>query len=229
MLNARNKTLTLALLVTTLSATNVIADTEEDGRFWLNINAQGKLPVENLSWYAEIQPRWKEKGREFDQLIIRPALLYKTSKQSSVGFGYAYVNTHRNNGNQEENRLWQQFTYNFEPIDTVTLQSRTRLEQRHMENASDTAYRLRQMVRVTRPFASNPAFSLVAWDEVMFNFNDTDWGARSGFDQNRLFLGASWQMQPEAKIEMGYLNQYVNSTNIDRENHVLSTTLAFNF
>ena len=204
------------------------ADTEEDGRFWLNINAQGALPVENLSWYAEIQPRWKEEGREFDQLLIRPAVLYKLSKQSSVGLGYAHVTTHKKSGNQEENRLWQQFTYNFEPIETITLQSRTRLEQRHMEDASDTSHRLRQMLRVTRPFASNLAVSLVMWDEVMFNFNDTDWGARSGFDQNRLFLGASWQVN-RAKIEVGYINQYINASNIDKENHVLSTTLGFNF
>ena len=204
------------------------ADTEEDGRFWLNINAQGALPVENLSWFAEIQPRWKEEGREFDQLIIRPAVLYKLSKQSSASLGYAHVTTHKKSGNQEENRLWQQFTYNFEPIETITLQSRTRLEQRHMEDASDTAHRLRQMLRVTRPFTSNLAVSLVMWDEVMFNFNDTDWGGRSGFDQNRLFLGASWQVIG-AKIEVGYINQYINASNIDKENHVLSTTLGFNF
>ena len=97
-----------------------------------------------------------------------------------------------------------------------------------MEDASDTAHRLRQMLRVTRPFASNPAVSLVMWDEVMFNFNDTDWGARSGFDQNRLFLGASWQVN-RAKIEVGYINQYINASKIDKENHVLSTTLGFNF
>ncbi len=224
----KNKGWILALLIA-LSSANACADTEEDGRFWLNVNAQGKLPVENLSWYAEIQPRWKEEGSEFDQLIIRPALLYKLSKQSSIGLGYAHVNTHKKNGNQEENRLWQQFTYTFEPIDNITLQSRTRLEQRHMENASDTAHRLRQMVRATRPFDSNPAFSLVVWDEVMIYFNDTDWGARSGFDQNRLFLGASWQINSKTKVEMGYLNQYINATNIDKENHVLSTTLGFNF
>ena len=204
------------------------ADTEEDGRFWLNINAQGALPVENWSWFAEIQPRWKEEGREFDQLLIRPAVLYKLSKQSSVGLGYAHVTTHKKSGNQEENRLWQQFTYNFEPIEAITLQSRTRLEQRHMEDASDTAHRLRQMLRVTRPFAANPAVSLVMWDEVMFNFNDTDWGARSGFDQNRLFLGASWQVN-RAKIEVGYINQYINASKIDKENHVFSTTLGFDF
>lgn len=221
-------TFLFAVLIT-VSVTQVKADTDEDGRFWLNINAQGKTSVDNLSWYAEIQPRWKEEGREFDQLIIRPALLYKISKQASVGLGYAHVNTHKKTGNQEENRLWQQFSFNFEPIDTMTIQSRTRLEQRHMEDASDTAYRLRQMFRVTRPLTLNPAFSLVAWDEVMFYFNDTDWGARSGFDQNRLFVGASWQFNPTAKIEMGYINQYINAPKVDKENHIISTTLGFNF
>lgn len=98
-----------------------------------------------------------------------------------------------------------------------------------MEDASDTAYRLRQMLRVTRPFASNPALSLVVWDEVMFYFNDTDWGARSGFDQNRLFLGASWQVNPTAKLEVGYINQYINAAKVDKENYVLAATIGFNF
>jgi hypothetical protein len=46
---------------------------------------------------------------------------------------------------RQENRLWQQFLYKFEPIDNVFMQSRARFEQRHFENASDTGYRLRQL------------------------------------------------------------------------------------
>ena len=84
-------------------------------------------------------------------------------------------------------------------------------------------------MRVSKPLASNPAVALVVWDEFFINLNDTDWGAHAGTDQNRLFLGASWTVNPTAKLEMGYINQYVNSQQLDRMNHILSTTLGFTF
>ncbi|MDP3207012.1 MAG: DUF2490 domain-containing protein, partial [Methylotenera sp.] len=62
------------------------------------------------------------------------------------------------------------------------------------------------------------------------NLNDTDFGTQKGFDQNRAFIGGNWAFNPNAKLEIGYLNQYVNlHKNSDTENHVLSTTLMLTF
>lgn len=206
------------------------AEIEEDGRLWLNVNAKGKLPVEGLNWYAEIQPRWREEGKNFDQLLIRPAIFYKLSGKSSIWLGYANVNSHpAGRSTTTEDRLWQQFTYQFDPIADVSITSRTRFEQRWLDNTNDTGYRLRQMIKAARPIASVPNLSWVVSDEYYINANDTDWGARSGFDQNRLFLGGAYKINPTAKIEMGYLNQYVNGAKVDRMNHVLSTTVEMSF
>jgi len=59
--------------------------------------------------------------------------------------------------------------------------------------------------------------------------NDTDWGAVSGFDQNRAFLGVNAKINQQVALEVGYLNQYINTRNVDRENHALSTTLNLQF
>ncbi len=206
------------------------ADTEEDGRIWFNLNAQGKLPAEGWNWYAEIQPRWRDEGAHLDSVLLRPALFYKLSAKSSIWLGYANVTNHpAGRSASEENRLWQQYTYNFDPFQTFTLQNRTRFEERRLEAGDDTGYRLRQMMRVSKPLASNPAVALVVWDEFFINLNDTDWGAHAGTDQNRLFLGASWAANPTVKLEMGYINQYVNTQQLDRMNHILSTTLGLTF
>lgn len=206
------------------------AETEEDGRFWLNINAKGSLPIEGLGWYAELQPRWREEGKDFDQLLIHSALFYKPSAKSSVWLGYANVNSHlTGKSNINEDRLWQQFAYNFDPIADIAITSRTRFEQRWLSNGDDVGYRLRQVLRLSKPIVSVPNLSWVVSNEYFINTNDTDWGARSGFDQNRLFLGGAYKMKPTAKLYIGYLNQYVNRTNIDRLNHVLSTTLELDF
>lgn len=206
------------------------ADTREDGRFWLNINAKGSLPVEGLGWYAELQPRWRQEGSTLDQLQLRPALFYKLSAQSTVWLGYSKVISHpAGQANTHEDRLWQQFSYQFDPIANMNITSRTRFEQRWLDNGDDTGYRLRQMFKLSRPIDSIPNASFVVSEEYFVNLNDTDWGARSGFDQNRLFLGGAYKLNPTAKIEMGYLNQYVNGARFDRMNHVLSTAVEFNF
>ena len=206
------------------------ADTKEDGRFWLNLNATGHLPAEGWSWFAELQPRWRHEGSDFDQLIIRPALSYHLNKQTSFWVGYAHVVSHPDGKKSfEENRTWQQLLHNFEPIGSLSIQSRTRLEQRFIENSDDTGHKIRQMIRFTLPSAMSPKLLWVAYDEYFINLNDTDYGARRGFDQNRAFLGLNWAFAPDLKFEIGYLNQYVNAKNTDLDNHVLSSTVNFTF
>jgi len=206
------------------------AETDEDGRFWLNMNAQGALSNTSFGWYMEIQPRWREEGEAFDTLIIRPAVFYKINDSSSLWLGYGNVQTHPSgNSTKTEHRLWQQYLYNFDPFQGIKVQSRTRLEQRRLEQASETGYKLRQMLRATKTLEHVPSLYLVAWDEYFVNLNDTDWGAKQGFDQNRLFLGLGSKFNSTFAFEIGYLNQYVNTQAIDGMNHVLSTTINFNF
>jgi hypothetical protein len=177
----------IILLICTFVA-NLHAEVEEDGAFWINLNAQGKLPLDNLNWYAEYQPRWRQEGKHLDVSILRPAIYYTINQNTSIWLGYANVRFHPSGrSSREENRLWQQFLYRFEPLDNVFIQSRTRFEQRHFEQASDTGYRLRQLFRASFPIKST-AYSFVLWDEYFVHLNDTDWGAVRGFDQNRAFL-----------------------------------------
>lgn len=219
----------LSVLFLILS-TQAFADTEEDGRFWLNINAAGKLPAENWHWYAELQPRWRQEGSHLDQVLIRPAVFYALNENTSLWLGYAHVTTHPDGKKSfEENRVWQQVLHNFEPIGSVSIQSRTRLEQRFIQNSDETGHKIRQMIRLTMPSAISPKLRWVAYDEYFINLNDTDYGARRGFDQNRAFLGANWAFDSDFKLEIGYLNQYVNGRNIDSSNHVLSGTINLSF
>lgn len=207
-----------------------IADVEEDGRFWLNVNAVGPLPAENWRWYAELQPRWRNEGSHFDQLLIRPAIFYALNEKTSVWIGYANVASHpAGKSSFEENRVWQQLLHHFDAVGSVAIQSRTRLEQRFIEHSEDTGHKLRQMLRLTLPSSLSPKLHWVAYDEYFINLNDTDYGARQGFDQNRAFLGMNWAFDTDLKFEIGYLNQYVNGTRTDLSNHVLSGTINLFF
>ncbi|MBC7756938.1 MAG: DUF2490 domain-containing protein [Bdellovibrio sp.] len=109
-------------------------------------------PIKGLNAYLEVQPRWREEGSEYDQTIIRPAIFYDDSPKSSLWFGYARViGDSSTKQNTYENRLLQQFSYSFYPIADWKIASRTRLEERSIEGKDDIGYRLRQMVKFTKP------------------------------------------------------------------------------
>ncbi|MBB4597373.1 hypothetical protein GGR69_000489 [Xanthomonas arboricola] len=219
-----------ALLLMLGGTSQAAAQTEEDGRYWLSVYAQGKLPVENLYWSMDVHPRWREEGEQFDQLILRPAVFYRFTPKASVWMGYDTIISHpAGQSSNRENRWWGQFQYQFDPIANITITSRTRLEQRHREGFSDEGYRVRQMIRAVRPSALSAQLSWVAFNELFVNLDHTEWGARRGLDQNRVFVGINWKFNDIANVDVGYLNQFVNTSTVDRENHVLMTTFRFNF
>lgn len=223
-------TATLMLSLLGYSAASY-AEVEEDGRFWLNLTMEGSLSQEHkLGWYMELQPRFKEEGREHDQTLIRPAINYKLSDRASIWLGYADVRTHAASGTNHEQRWWQQFLYTFPPTASgIVLTSRTRFEQRNFDIGDDTGYRVRQLVRAIKKVNGSDSLSWLVWDELFISTRSTDWGALSGFDQNRAFAGIAWQAAPNARLEVGYVNQYVRGENLDRMNHILSTSLFLRF
>jgi len=224
------KTLLGLALLGFLTANPAMAGVDEDDRIWLNLTMQGDLPTENFRWYAEIQPRIRDGGGAMDSLLLRPAISYKLNDATSLWVGYGHIYSYPESGEViDEDRLWQQILHTFSPIRGITLSSRTRLEERRVETGDDTGYRLRQTLRATWPWALHSGLNLVIWDEYFLNANDTDWGARSGFDQNRAFAGVSFAFDKQFTVETGYLNQYVRARGDDRMNHVFSTTLLVNF
>lgn len=216
----------IGLLMGTVAANSA----EEDGRAWLNVQATGKTGIEQMRWYVELQPRLREELKERDQFFFRPAIIYDISAKTSLWLGYAYARTFVDNPVlEDEHRAWQQLLHEFEPIYGIRLRSWTRLEQRKFEGANDIGHKLRQRLAINIPFAHHPNLSTLISNEYHQNLNRTDYGARSGFDQNRLFAGLAYKMSPQSLIEVGYLNQYVNRRNEDAMNHVLSTTIYYNF
>ena len=94
----------------------------------------------------------------------------------------------------------------------------------------ETVERLsRQFAEVFETFdAGQDIFS----PEAFFDLNDTDWGADSGFAQNRFFAGLAWKFDPEwhTTVEVGYLNQFLRDrSDDDSMNHILSMNLFLDF
>lgn len=203
--------------------------TEEDSRLWQAVIAEGDI-TKNVRWYAEVQARWKDDLKNFDQGFLRPALNFALSEKASLWLGYVYADTKTAKGHSYEDRWWQQFQY-LSKYNDITWLSRSRLEQRHLDSGDKTSYRFRQQVRASWPLNGSDDLSYLVWDEAFWNINDSQWAGASGFNQNRLFAGVMWKYTPSSRLEIGYLNQYVNGTNgaTDQMNHVLSSFVFIGF
>lgn len=198
-----------------------------DTQLWSAVFVNGPATKDGrlLLWF-DGHARVRIAGDELDVSILRPGLGWRVSPKLDVWAGYARVTTYRNGPDLQEDRLWQQATYHVTELAGGRLSGRTRLEQRFRETGDDTGWRLRQTLRYARPIENTPV-SFVFNNEAFFGLNDANWGQRSGFDQNRAFVGGAWQASKQLRIEAGYLNHHINGhgSGLGRTNHNASVSL----
>jgi hypothetical protein len=114
------------------------------------------------------------------------------------------------------------------PAGSGTLSARSRLEQRFIEGTDNAAWRVRQLIRYQGPLRKNGSLAPIFWDEIFVHLNSNS-RVQSGFDQNRGFAGVGIRVSPKARVEIGYMNQFINGAQQDRMNHVLSVILNMAF
>ncbi len=221
----------MAALAAGSIATPALAQTDHDTQVWTSVTATTTVaPKLDLTFETHI--RSDNSFPELGQLLIRPALTYQLPRGFSATVGYLYF---RNDPTAapatQEHRTWQQIGHRVTGAKARTrLTGRTRLEQRfRVGGRGDTGWRIRQQVRFDTPLTSTTAVKAVVWNETFVGLNDTVWGARSGLDQTRTFLGIAVPLGQGLTLEPGYLNQFVVRTGPDRMNHVAAVNLFARF
>lgn len=203
------------------------AQTREDKQVWINLTTQGSIK-DRLVYFAEIQPRFGSGATRLEQLLLRPAIGWRVSPRVTVYQGYAHVILPiEGRRNRNEERSFQQVTWNVGQVGPGDLSTRTRLEQRWLSDGDDTGWRLRQMIRYRLPLrADRKGAGLLGWTEPFIALNDTDWGARGGFDQVRTFLGAELPFAAASTAELGYMNQLIDrGGGVRQMNHIASLSV----
>lgn len=194
-----------------------------DEQLWINVTGMGEAG--DLVYFLEVQPRIGTGVSRLDQLMLRGAIGLKLAPGVTLQQGYARVRTPATDRiDTVEDRSFQQLGWKLSP----RLSSRTRLEQRWLSTGSDTGWRLREMLRFATPLQRDRKTGVAAlvYAEGFFALNDTDWGARAGFDRLRGFIGAEVPVGGKSTVEIGYLNQYVNQARRgDTVDHVASISL----
>jgi hypothetical protein len=89
-----------------------------------------------------------------------------------------------------------------------------------METGSDTGLRFRQQAQLAVPLRDDDLTLMLAV-EPFFNLRNTDWGASSGFDQSRFYVGIRMPMTEKVSLEAGYLNLYMRRAHAENDtNHI---------
>jgi lipopolysaccharide assembly outer membrane protein LptD (OstA) len=210
----------LFLLVSLLFFRPALAvQTAEDFQTWAQFIAQGAFK-KTSPWlgYLELQGRFGKHSSDFARGFVRPALGYQLTPAWSLWLGYAYVpfksSIDSNLTTIHEHRIFKQAVFSHSLLDG-SFSSRTRLELRFLNTSADKSWRLRQLFRLAHPLGSGSKWSGIFWDEVFISLNSTDWskitlnwGAKTGLNANRSFLGLAYNFTPKSWVEVGYLNQY---------------------
>jgi len=184
------------------------AHADVDTQQWTLVTLQKEL-TPRWRAYFEVQPRFGEDASGTERLIVRPAIGYRLNSKVSIWQGYGWTPLLEPSF-ADEHRVFQQLLFE-DKRGEVGIMNRTRLEERFIEGAGGTSVRLRNMLRLTHPISPDKRWLVVGYHELFWNLNSTDAGPVSGFDQNRLFLGVSRQVNPELRVETGYLLNHINS------------------
>ena len=192
-----------------------------DGQFWIPFYNRAELSEKLRGWF-EVNPRFGDNVSEIDQLLIRPALGYQLTPSLTVWQGYAWITNYQPRF-RDEHRLYQEASYRH-IFTNVRIFSRTRLEERFLQDAGGVAIRARQMLRADFPFDKDQMWGAVIYDELFVNLNTVRSGPEGGFDQNRFFVGIHRKVNDHLGFDFGYQNQTINTRGpnlADKMNHII--------
>ena len=208
-----------------------ICSLERDIQSWINLTATGSFKKNKASnhwrYWLEGQERFGDDSSRITQTLLRPGIGYAINANTSIWLGYAWVHTGAplTNNPFTENRIWQQLLW-VKTNQYLTFTSRTRTEQRFLENNSKTAFRARELIKLSIPWRRESKFSLVTSNELFWHKNNFVGRNSRGFDQNRIFIGFGYKLNPAINTEIGYMNQYIRRFNVP---NFLANILSINF
>jgi hypothetical protein len=202
------------------------ASTVEDEQLWVNVTTMGSIK-DRLIYFVEAQPRVGDGVGRLSQLLLRGGVGWKISDSLSLYGGYLHLIQPVENGpDTNEERPFIQLSWQMGQIAGGALSTRTRLEHRDSSTSREVGWRVRSMIRYAHPLGGAKTPKALVWAEPFIGLNDTDWSARSGFDQLRSFAGLELPLAGKSTLEAGYMNQAINDRGPrNRMNHIASLTL----
>lgn len=186
------------------------AHLEKNSKLWLDSEVTLALPYHpNLKLFFNPQFRFVNEFKKFGSGHFDAAILYQIQPHLSLWLGGARIYSISNADQPEqENRLWQQLTWNVIDTNRFQIINRSRLEERERLSESQIALRFRGRIRFVIPLDMTNAYSMTLADEIFLNLNHPEWVSRKWFSQNRASIGLLSSINHYTSYEIGYLNQF---------------------
>jgi len=170
--------------------------------------------------HNEVQYRNYDAIGDLEQLLLRTGLGYNLTENNNnllLGYGYIlsenYIGESSEKESINEHRIYQQFTTK-QSVGKLKLKHRYRFEQRFV--ASDLKMRFRYFLSLNYPLiakeSSGKMLYASAYNEIFLNTE------KSVFDRNRVFGGLGYKLNNSIKFEIGYMNQFFESSGRDQIN-----------
>ncbi len=176
----------------------------------------------SFKYYLEPQLRLIDTPHVFNQFLLLGGLGYQFNPDVMFFIGSGWISTKTpTNTTFTERRLWQQLHWRLLNNSNVTLNNRTRLEERNHTTQSQIAFRLRERLWLRVPFKKWNGYSFSCFDEIFFNLNHPRWTSPYSVEQNRAFVGIAKQLSKSAVLDVGYLNQFIHSFTNQSDNVLL--------
>lgn len=204
---------------------------------WLMYFGDNKIS-RRFGIHSELQLRNYVLDRTVPQLLTRVGLNYYANPDVMITGGYGYIHTRPSEDDipvskTSEHRIWQQLIFRQNPA-FFSVEHRYRIEQRFVDNLdtgdSDYKNRMRYRLMLVVPFDSffpgMKGVFLSAYDEIFVNTGQVI--SSDIFDRNRLYFALGYKVSPLLNIQVGYLNQQINSGNGTDVNHNLQLGFTFN-
>lgn len=213
--NKFKKNLRLSLLILMLALPYCLNAQNSDFGNWLIYIGDKHL---NSKWniHNEVQYRNYNAIGDLEQLLLRTGLGFSFNEgKNNLLLGYGYILSENYTGIADEkisineHRIFQQFISK-QSIGSVKLNHRYRFEQRFVEK--DFKMRFRYFLSLNIPFKASSRYYFSAYNEIFLN-NES-----AVFDRNRLYGGIGFQMNKNLKVEVGYMNQFFETTSRDQLN-----------
>lgn len=217
----------------------------QDQANWFAYVGQIKI-AEKIGIHSEAQFRLDDNLNYSRQNLFRLGGIYHVNSKLNLALGYGLINTYSQTFDDYfgENRIWQQLVYNHKwKEDKNLMNHRIRVEQRFVdrlgvvnENTEVVAthyqnrfrYLNRNLIHFTNFKNSTNTLYGVIQSEVFLNVGKNKINSKF-FDQNRFFTGLGIYFKEQTRIELGYMNHYLNlSSGSDLMNHTLSFSILQN-
>jgi hypothetical protein len=201
-----------------------------DGQLWTATGASGKIaPRVDVSIDEAV--RFSDAAGGLNQIRLSAMIGYHIAPHIILWVGYVHAPDYaQGHAIRVERRAREQISAQLGNFWGGTLSGVVKVEQRWRDTGSDTGWRVRGLLKWTRPFRTDGKTALVVSHESFLNLDSTDWGQIRGYDQMRNFIGINTPLVPRVKIEMGYLNRrLIVRGGADESDHVASVALGYSF